>query len=198
MNLTNPSIIVIDMHRGSCDPPGTVFVPRASLILKPLQHLLREARSKNIPVIFVNVQARKGGLDSQNPFWMSGEIEKLYPNVGMQTEGSRWAEVMPDLEPAETDFYVNTKRRYSAFYGTDLELLLKNMNIETVVLTGVLTEICVLCSAFEAFNRDYKVVVVRDCTAGRDPEIETAVLERIVCLEIGWVKTSKEIIARFA
>ena len=67
MNFANSAVVVIDMHRGSCVPPGTVFVPRASLIMAPLQRLLREARSHNIPVIFVNYQARQGGQDAKNP-----------------------------------------------------------------------------------------------------------------------------------
>ncbi len=195
--IPNPSIVVIDMHRGSCEAPGTVFVPRSSLILKPLHRLLMAARSKQIPVIFVNYQTRPEGPDARSPFWMSGGLGHLYPNVAQQTEGSRWAEVMPDLEPRKTDLYVNTKRRYSAFYGTDLDLLLRNLRVETVILTGVMTEICVVCSAFEAFNRDYRVVVVKDCTAGRDPETEVCVLERIIGLEVGWVLSSEELIARF-
>jgi nicotinamidase-related amidase len=195
VDIVNPGVVVIDMHRGSCEAPGTVFVPRSSIIIKPLQRFLRDARALSFPVIFVNYQGRTGGSDARNPFWMGGEIGKLYPNVGEQTEGSRWAEVMPDLEPMETDLFVNTKRRYSAFYGTDLELLLRNLRVETVILTGVLTEICVLCSAFEAFNRDYGVVVLRDCTAGRDPEIEACVLDRIIALEVGWVMTSGEVIS---
>ena len=195
--LPNPSVVVIDMHRGSCEAPGTVFVPRSSLILKPLQRLLNVARSKQIPVIFVNYQSRPGGPDARSPFWMSGRLGGLYPNVAQQIEGSRWAEVMPDLEPGSTDYYINTKRRYSAFYGTDLDLLLKNLKVETVILTGVMTEICVLCSAFEAFNRDYRVIVVKDCTAGRDLQTEVCVLERIISLEVGWVLTSEELVARF-
>ena len=197
MILPNPSIVVIDMHRGSCEAPGTVFVPRASLIMKPLGELLAAARSRKIPVIFVNYQTRQGGIDARNPFWLSGNIGNLYPNVQEQTEGSRWAEIMPELEPGKTDSCVNTKRRYSAFYGTDLDLLLKNLEVETVILTGVMTEICVLCSAFEAFNRDYRVVVVKDCTAGRDLQTEVCVLERIISLEVGWVLTSEELVARF-
>ncbi len=194
MKSSKPSVVVIDMHRGSCESPGTVFVPRSSLTLKPLQHLLREARSRKVPVVFVNYQSRPGGADTRNPFWMSGGVGNLYPRVGEQVEGARWAEIMPELEPGDGDFYVNTKRRYSAFYGTDLELLLRNLQVETVILTGVMTEICVLCSAFEAFNRDYRVVVVRDCTAGRDPETETCVLDRIIGLELGWVMSSNEVI----
>jgi len=195
VDLPNPAVVVIDMHRGSCEAPGTVFVPRSSTIMAPLQKLLREARSINVPVIFVNYQARSKGSDAKNPFWTNGEIGKLYPRVGEQTEGSFWAEVMPELEPVRSDFYVNTKRRYSSFYGTDFDLLLRNLNVLTVIFTGVLTEICVLCSAFEAFNRDYRVVVVRDCTAGRDPEIESSVLDRIIALEVGWVRNSGEIIS---
>ena len=194
---TNPAIVVIDMHRGSCEPPGTVYVQRSSLVLKPLQKLLRAARIQQVPVVFVNYQARLGGPDVRNPFWMSGGLGKLYPTVHLQIEGSRWTEVMPDLEPSQGDYHVNTKRRYSAFFGTDLDLLLKNLKVETVVLTGVMTEICILCSAFEAFNRDYRVVVVKDCTAGRDPETEACVLQRIIALEVGWVLTSEEVIQSF-
>jgi len=76
-------------------------------------------------------------------------------------------------------------------------LAAEDLKVETVVLTGVMTEICILCSAFEAFNRDYRVVVVKDCTAGRDPETEACVLQRIIALEVGWVLTSEEVIQSF-
>ena len=66
------------------------------------------------------------------------------------------------------------KHRYSPFDNTDLELLLRNLAVKTLVICGVNTNNCVLCSCFEAFNRDYRVVVTRDvCASMNGPDITT-------------------------
>ena len=84
------------------------------------------------------------------------------------------------------------KKRYGAFSGNDLAFLLSNIGVETLVLTGVETEICVLATAYHAFNEDYRVVVARDGTAGLEDDLAEAALS-IVAREVGWVATCDEI-----
>ena len=74
-------------------------------------------------------------------------------------EGSRWTEFETRVEPG--DQIVQTKKRLSVFYPTDLDFLLRNMGIRTVVLNGGFTDCCVLNAAFDASNRDYRVVVLQ-------------------------------------
>jgi nicotinamidase-related amidase len=192
--LRRPAVLVIDVHRGSIEAPGTVFVPGGDEIVPTLADLLARARSLGVPVVYVVHQIRPDGSDARNPFWAEAtNIGDLYPNVQEQTIGSRWTELADGLEVEPGD-YVLPKKRYGAFSGNDLAFLLRNLGVETLVLTGVETEICVLATAFHAFNEDYRVVVVSDATKGLEPECEQAAL-RIVEREVGWVASASEVIA---
>ena len=193
--LRRPAVLVIDMHRGSVDPPGTVFVPGAKGIVPTLQRLLDGARAAQVPVIFVVHQTHPDGSDARSPFWMeSDSVGALYPDVRDQIVGSRWTELADGLE-AQTGDYVVPKKRYGAFSGNGLGFLLSNLDVETLVLTGVETEICVLATAFHAFNEDYRVVVVSDATAGLDPELEKAALA-VISREVGWVLPAGDVLER--
>ena len=190
--LTNPAVLVIDMHKGSTDEPGTVHVPGARSIVPALAGLLDHAREASVPVIHIIHQLRPDGLDGQNPFWMSAtNIAELYPNVREQVTGSHWTEPTDGLEPHDGDIVV-PKKRYGAFSGNNLAFLLANLGVETLVLTGVETEICVLATAFHAFNEDYGVVVVSDATKGLDDDCAQAALT-IIAREVGWVATAAEV-----
>ena len=92
-----------------------------------------------------------------------GEI----PNIAEHAiEGTRWNRMSIDVH--DEDYMVTTKKRLSAFYPTDLELLLRNLGIRRVVLTGCMTDCCVINTAFDAANRDFRVVVPRDLTRGSE------------------------------
>lgn len=190
--LERAAVLVIDMHRGSIDPPGTVFVPGGAAIVTAIVSLLDAARRADVPVIFIVHQVRPDGSDGQSPFWIEAEsVGELYPNVREQVVGAHWTELADGLEPQPGD-HVLPKKRYGAFSGNDLQFLLRNLDVGTLVLTGVETEICVLATAFHAFNDDYRVVVASDGTAGLDPELADAAL-RIMRREVGWVATCAEI-----
>ena len=88
---------------------------------------------------------------------------------------------------------VDGKRRLSAFYPTDLDFLLRNQRIETVVLDGGFTDCCVLNTAFDASNRNYRVIVLRDLVRGTDPHLEGAALA-MVSLHLGLVMDSRELL----
>jgi nicotinamidase-related amidase len=185
-------VIVIDMHRGSIDPPGTVYVPGGAAIIPALSRLLDRARARGVPVVYIVHQIRPDGSDARSPFWQEAEnVGDLYPNVREQIVGSRWTQIASGLEPVKGD-HVLPKKRYGAFSGNDLAFLLSNLGVETLIVTGVETEICVLATAYHGFNEDYRVVVARDGTAGLDDELADASL-RIVARELGWVATCDEI-----
>ena len=138
-------------------------------------------------------QIHPDGSDANSPFWREAEnVGLLYPNVREQIVGSRWAQIADGLA-AEGD-HVFPKKRYGAFSGNSLDFLLNNLGIETLVLAGVETEICILATAYHAFNVDYRVVVASDGTAGLEPDLADAAL-RIISREVGWVATCAEIAA---
>jgi nicotinamidase-related amidase len=190
--LPDSAVLVIDMHRGSIEPPGTVFVPDGDAIVPALARLLDRARSAGVPVIYVVHQIRPDGSDARNPFWLEApSVGDLYPNVREQVIGSRWTELADGLELRPGDHLV-PKKRYGAFSGNDLAFLLKNLGVKTLVLTGVETEICILATAYHAFNEDFRVVVVSDATAGLEQDLADAAL-RIVARELGWVASGDEV-----
>lgn len=142
-----PAIVVIDMLEDFVN--GGLKCERAQRILGPLGRLLAGARSAGVPVIYSN--------DAHLPE-VDREFEVWGPHAVAGTPG---AEVIEVLEPEDED-YVVPKRRYSGFFGTDLDALLRELNVDTVVLTGLHTNICVRHTAADAFQGGYSVVVPTD------------------------------------
>jgi ureidoacrylate peracid hydrolase len=98
---------------------------------------------------------------------------------------------MPELGVRPEDFIV-VKQRYSPFLGTDLDIIIRTLGIKTVVLVGVNTNNCVLCTAFEAFNRDLEVILLEDCCASMNgPQFHERAVEQIRT-SLGWVSHSGE------
>jgi nicotinamidase-related amidase len=195
--LIRPAVIVIDMHRGSLEPPGTVFVPGGAAIVPSLARLLAAAREAGAPVIYIVHQIDTAGVDARSPFWLEAEsVGDLYPNVQEQVVGSPWTEIDPGLAAQPGD-HVLPKKRYGAFSGNGLAFLLKNLGVETLILTGVETEICILATAYHAFNEDFRVLVASDGTAGLEDDLADAAL-RIIAREVGWVATCDEIASELA
>jgi len=134
--------------------------------------------------------SRKGGVDRQCPKWLSASrLRRLPKSREHCLEGTKWIEFV--VHPKSEDFVINTKRRYSTFYGTDLETLLRSLGVDTLILTGVTTDCCILNSAFDAVNRDLKVIVPIDCTEALSEENKKYAL-KFIDLALGWVSTSNE------
>ena len=200
------AIIAIDMHRGHLDPAVAtmpVAPDECRRVLMNAKKLLSVAREYKIPIIHVILRYREiPGLGTEaatNPFWIAIEAAKetLTPGRPSTTmrhnvEGTIQTEIMPEVAPQPGDYVISSKRRLSAFYGTDLDLLLRALKVDTTVLIGVNTNTCVLCTAFEAFNRDLKVIVISDCVASMYGEdLHIFGLQNLSrCL--GWVLDIKE------
>ena len=117
------------------------------------------------------------------------------PNADMNNiAGSELCDFM--VEVAEEDFTFDSKKRLSAFYPTDLEFLLRNLGKNTIVITGLMTDCCVLSTSFDGSNRGFNILVPGDLTRGFDAEMEDAAL-RIISLHLGLVVESQELIARW-
>jgi nicotinamidase-related amidase len=96
---------------------------------------------------------------------------------GRHAESGSWgAEIINELKPKKDDFRV-LKRKYSAFQGTDLDMLLRELKIETLILTGVVTDICIQHTAADAFFRGYKVIVPHDCVETVDAPTQNAAIK---------------------
>ena len=191
------AVITIDMHDGhmSPDPECPCPCPRGREILKPIDDFTAAARELGVPIIHVRSTLRKGMVDEKlyPSAWrlVFQEFAFKIPNIGEHAlEGSRWNKL--SIETKETDYLVSGKKRLSAFYPTDMELLLRNLGIRRVVLLGCMTDCCVLNTAFDAANRDFRVVIPRDLTRGSE-HLEKAAL-RIVSLHLGLVADSEALL----
>jgi len=200
------AIACIDMHRGHVGPEEelTLAAPRARAKI-PAHNLFHSlARGIGIPVIHVQHWQRYGGIDdatskhyNQGANWR--HLSELYlpPNPLMlehSWEGTKWLDLM--VEEAEGDYYVRTKKRLSAFYPTDFEFLLNQLDVKNLVITGTLTECCDLSTAFDAANRDFRVIIPRDVVAGSSAEAEHAAL-LIISLHLGLVVDALALVAEW-
>jgi biuret amidohydrolase len=196
------AVVSIDMHRGHLDPSPDCPcpAPRARDIVAPIDAFHDRARALGIPIIHVRSVLRRGGIDDING--ISAAWRRTFPlYVGAipnsdahAIEGSPWTEFVTKVAP--DDLLVETKKRLSAFYPTDLDFLLRNMRIETVVLDGGFTDCCVLNTAFDASNHNYRVVVAQDLVRGTDDSLEAAALA-MVSLHIGLVVDSADLVAEW-
>lgn len=181
IDVPKTAIVAVDMHRGHLDPSvATLPVPpdECKRVISYAKDLFDFARSRNIPIIHVIVTQRKipgiGAETMKVKFWkalqeIANEENRFTPGrkstgADHNLEGSPGAQVVHDLL-GKGDYVISNKRRFDCFYGTDLEILLRTLGIETVVLAGVNTNTCVLNTAFTAFNKDFLVVVISDCVA---------------------------------
>ncbi|MGB9856877.1 MAG: cysteine hydrolase family protein [Dictyoglomaceae bacterium] len=130
--------------------------PYAQGIVPKIKELLNTAREFNIPIFYL--------IDSHSP---SDPEISLWGEHAM--EGEKGSEIIPELSPQEGD-YIIKKKVYTGFFKTDLEKNLKELNIDTLYLTGTSTHICVLHNACDGFYRGFKIVVVSDAVASFVPE----------------------------
>ncbi|SDE04912.1 cysteine hydrolase family protein [Sporomusa acidovorans] len=198
INATKTAVITIDMHRGHLDagPDCPCPAPRARAIIKPIDKFTAACRQLGMPIIHVRSVLRKDGSDDVNGNISAWRL--VFPmTVGdiagsgeHALEGTKWTEFAIRVE--EKDYIVNGKKRLSAFYPTDLELLLRNLHKETIVLVGTMTDCCVLNTAFDGANRDFRIIVPRDLCRGFEDLEEPAL--RIISLHLGLVVDSGDLL----
>ncbi|MHC1627212.1 MAG: cysteine hydrolase family protein [Candidatus Nezhaarchaeales archaeon] len=149
------ALLIIDMLNDFVR--GSLKVPKAEDIIANIKKLIDIFHAHNMPVIYINDSHIKG-VDQELKLWGDHAIE-----------GSWGAQVVDELSPQQGDFIIK-KRRYSGFFSTGLDLLLRELNVKTLVLTGLVTDICVQHTAADAFFRGYKVIIVSDATTALTPE----------------------------
>jgi len=159
------ALLVIDMLNDFIHQEGALVVPGASRIVPRIAELTREARAQGIPVIYIADRHRPDDREFQ--YWPPHAVA-----------GTWGAEVVEELAPAEKDYLI-PKRRYSAFFGTDLDTYLREMGVDKLYLTGVLTNICVYATALDAAMRNYRVAVFRDGVASLSEETDAFIFKQL-------------------
>lgn len=148
MKKNETAIIVVDMLNDFVT--GALKCDRGLAIVPHVKDLLDGARKAGVPVIFSN-DAHIKGVDHELKLWGDHAIA-----------GTKGAEVIPELGPVEGD-YIVPKRRYSGFFQTTLDMLLRELGVKTVVLTGLHAHMCVRHTAADAYQNGYEVVAASDC-----------------------------------
>ena len=143
------AVILVDMLNDFVT--GALTCDRARAIVPHLEKLVDAARKKGVYVIYAN-DAHIKGIDRELELWGDHAII-----------GTKGAEVIPELAPREGDFVI-PKRRYSGFFGTDLHLLLTELGVDTVIMTGLHAHMCVRHTTADAYYWGYKIIVPTDAT----------------------------------
>lgn len=168
--MVSAALVIIDVQNDFVAPGAPIECVGARKIIEPLSKLVKTARLNSVPVIFTREEHRKTQVDFG--------LELEYGEPLHCLEGSKGVEFYSDLRPDPSDFVIR-KRRYSAFFATDFDILLKGLGVDTLVLTGVATDVCVRATAQDAHQHNYRVVVPSNCVAGTNSERHQAALENI-------------------
>lgn len=157
------ALIVVDMQNDFVAPDAPLETPAGRAMLPTLKRAIAFCREQGIRVIYTAHAHRRDGCDM-------GRFADLWPPVAHRSglvDGEPGIEIYPEIAPQEDEIVVK-KHRYSAFYGTDLEIILRGLGVDTVVISGVTTENCCHATARDALFRDYRVVFLSDATATFD------------------------------
>jgi nicotinamidase-related amidase len=168
-NTNNTALLVMDMQQGILGN-----FPGAEPLLTQTKEAIAYARNKGIPVIYVVVGFRKGTpeINASNPVF--GPRKEAFAQIDMDA----FMKVHPDIAPLDGEVVV-TKRRISAFTGSDLEVVLRGMGIRHLVLSGIATGGVVLATVVEAADKDYQLTVLSDCCSDGDEETHRLLLNKI-------------------
>ncbi len=184
LNPEKSALLVIDMQN--------YFLDITHDILGNVKRLITAFRKRKLPVVFTqhthkNIEV-DGGLLVQ--WWGRESMEVFSPG--------KWEwEIINEIKPLPNEIVINDKTRYSAFYKTSLEAILRKEKVEEIVICGVMTNYCCETTARDAFNRDFKVFFVEDATATDDPFLHQATLCNLAS-GFATIVSTKEIIGRIS
>lgn len=170
-NPTHSALIVIDMENGFIEPQSAHCIHGAQGTIPNCVKAISKARSIGIPIFFVKRIYRGDGSDVE-----LSRYEKWKEGGRAMTPGSQGlcsAQAPEGLRPIAGDYTI-IKPRWSAFFHTELDLILRRLNIKTVILIGTTTANCIRTTAFDADSLEYNVVILEDCCSSQTEEIQRA------------------------
>lgn len=160
------ALLFIDMQRFFLDPASPTFTCGGPAIIPTLKTLIQFFRAANLPVIFTQHVHHPGNLDAGIMKWWW---------QGMCLEGSPESLITEEIAPLP-DEKIILKHRYSAFYNTDLETVLRCLQIKNLLISGIMTNMCCESTARDAYYRDYRVFFLADATGSISEEMHLASL----------------------
>jgi ureidoacrylate peracid hydrolase len=196
------AVVAIDLHRGHLDlSVATMPVQseaQARRVIDANKALFDWCRGKAIPIVHLVTTYRDAEEIRVNPFWRTRAENPNNPRKNVlkhNIAGMPGCTIIPELHDTKRDWVVNTKKRYDCFVGSDLDFVLRSHGINTLIVTGVNTNSCVLSTVVAACSKDYAVIVAEDCVDTMDaPELHSAAL---LCMgtAFGFVMNNAQIMA---
>lgn len=178
------ALIVVDMVFDFTDPNGLVYYPQNREILPSIKNLVEVCHKKDVLVIFMQHCYRKNKPDKN--------LENMRPNC---IEGSGGEQIDPMLPVDYEKDYILKKRRYSAFFSTDLDLILREHGIDNAVIVGTKTNCCIRATVQDAYFNNYLPIVLSDCV-GTNSDITNQVHLTDIDKYFGTVMTSEQFYER--
>jgi ureidoacrylate peracid hydrolase len=162
------AVLVIDMQNGFLHPDGSlpragVSVPDADAVIAENRRLLAEARARALPIIYTQHIHRPDFIEVP-----ARRLARLPTDPRPLVRGSWDAQIVDELKPESGD-YVVEKCRYDAFLYTDLEVVLRGLGVQRLLVSGVVTSVCVESSVRSGEQRDFEMLVAADCCSGPRP-----------------------------
>ncbi len=181
------ALVVIDMENAFIDPSSPLCIKNALATVPACGKVIEKARERKIPVFFVNRVYRKNGSDvefTRYQNWLDGG-RYLAPG----SAGPLSIDVPKEFQPKEGDYCI-IKPRFSAFFQTELDLILRRLGIRTVILTGTTTPNCIRTSCYDGLSLDYNILIIEDCCSSNTEEIQRVNMEDME--RVGAVLTKAE------
>jgi nicotinamidase-related amidase len=196
--LAGPSktaLVISECQNGMTNPEYATNKPLVEQVgrvgmIENIAALAARLRPLGVPVFHVTIAAYPGFRAWKANSLLNGSLMKRPLTIGDPS-----VKIHPLLTPEPEDYVVERHRGLTAFHGTELEPLLNNLDIETVILTGVSANVALNGTTIEAVNRGFSVVMPQDCVSGATPETHTFMLENILRL-LATITTSDEVVAQ--
>jgi ureidoacrylate peracid hydrolase len=185
LDVGRTALVVIDMQNDFCSPEGWIAslgvdVTAARALVDPINRVTAAARSTGIPVIWVNWGVRPDRLNlspsTQHPFnpngrgaGLAGPVAESPRSHRLLQSGGWGAEIINELVQGPQDIYIE-KHRISGFWDTPLDAILRNLDVTTLMFTGVNADHCVLGTLMDANFHGFDTILIEDCTATTSPD----------------------------
>ena len=196
MIVGKPALVVVDIQQAGAMPAELVGIAHMEGIesrVERAEQLVAAARAAGLPIVFFQEVHRPSGIDFGRE--LDGAEGRHCVEGAPGTD--LWPTLVPDPAADDREFHL-IKRRYSGFIGTEFEIVLRGLDVQTLVLIGGLTDVCVHLTFADAHQRDFHVRVVEDCVGGSSMAAHDAALNAMEYLQSGARRTTAEVVAGFA
>jgi maleamate amidohydrolase len=155
-----PAVVIVDIQRSHTDRRSPLATSRLDEPIRNIGVLIKEARKKDVPVVYVGTQLRKDGADTT--------VAERAKSPVVEIENTRWVQIDERIKPKENDFYV-VKKCADGFFNTPLDNILRSLGIDTVIVTGCSTSHCIRATVEHSSFLGYRTIVPRECVGDRAP-----------------------------